>query len=282
MPETVTETSENITPAPDRSPSTSGPPVVPPVVRDSVGAILRRLGPAALLAAFWTFAPAIMGTTLLIRVGPISEWLRGLGDVGPVFYVACFVVAAGIGVLPTYSQAIVGGWAFGFWTGTAAALTGFVGGSIIGYAIARKIGRTRVEAELDRHPKWRTVRDALVKSGRLRTLLIVGLVRLPPNSPFSLTNLVLSTSGTPLWAYITGTALGMLPRTAVTVWLASNIGDTFDDRTVERPIWWLPMSFGITALVFVVLYFVGLHALNRATRDLAEPSAGAAAARPGG
>ena len=237
---------------------------------ESIATIARRLGPASILAAVWVTLPAIAGFTLLARLGPVSKWLNtheGLQGVG--IYTGGFIVLAGIGLLPTYSMALLGGWAFGVGVGTAAALAGFVGASAIGYAIAKPTARRRVEAELGRHKKWKRVRDAMLRSGPLKTLGIVTLVRVPPNSPFAMTNLVLASTGVPMWSYLLGTAAGMLPRTALAVWIASNIGDAFTKDTAKaaRPGWYLPVSIGVSVVMFVILYQIGKRSLERITRE---------------
>ena len=234
----------------------------------SLSAVASRLGPAGVLAAVWLFLPALGSIAIFWQIGPISAFFREHQTMGPVLYAAAFTLAAGIGVLPTYSQAFLGGWAFGPVVGTVAALCGFVGASLIGYAIAKPVGRDRVELELQRHPKWRIVRDALVKSGPLKTLGIVTLVRIPPNSPFSLTNLVLTTTGVPLWTYVLGTAVGMLPRTAVVVWLASQIEGELTKEAIRgsRSGWVLGVSIAVAVVVFVLLFEIGKRALARATR----------------
>ncbi|MEM7755086.1 MAG: VTT domain-containing protein [Planctomycetota bacterium] len=233
---------------------------------------IRRLGVAAWLGMLWFLLPAIGGLTLLfVFIGPASEWLRGHGDAGPYVYVGVFTLTAGIGILPTFAQAFVGGWAFGFVPGTLAALAGFVGASVVGRVIAKTLVRGKVTAEIDRHPKARAVRDALVGRGWLKTLGIVTLVRIPPNSPFSLTNGVLATTGVPLWIYIVGTAVGMLPRTAAVVWLGSEFALRFDEELTRgalkeaRPGWWLPVAVGLMVVVFVVLYQIGKRAIDRVT-----------------
>lgn len=247
--------------------STSQTPADP----SATPSVFQRLGPAAWLGLVWAFLPAIGGFVLLARVGPVSAWLRDHADTGPFIYTAGFIVAAGLGLLPTYAQAFVGGWAFGPVVGTAAALTGFVGASLIGYAIARPIGRDRVEAELSRNARARAVRDALVGSGRLKTLGIVTLVRVPPNSPFSLTNLVLATTGVPLWIYITGTAIGMLPRTAVVVWIASQVARQFEGELTKEAIkgaqqpWMLGLSIGVAVVVLLLLVHIGNKAIEKVT-----------------
>lgn len=224
-----------------------------------------RLGPAAWLGVAWTLLPALGGFALLYFIRPASGWLVSHGSAGLLVYALVFTATAGVGILPTYAQAFVGGWAFGLVPGTLAALTGFVGASLVGRVIAKTVARGKVNEEIDRHPKARIVRDALVGKGDLRALGIVTLVRVPPNSPFALTNGVLSTTGVSLWVYLVGTAVGMLPRTAAVVWLGTQIQGTLDGEALKeaRPGWWVPVAIGITVVVLVVLTKVGQRAIRR-------------------
>jgi len=70
-------------------------------------------------------------------------------------------------------------------------------------------------------------------------------VRIPPNSPFSLTNLALSTTGVPLWIYVLGTAVGMLPRTALVVWLASRVEGEITKEAMAREPGMLGVSIAV-------------------------------------
>ena len=81
--------------------------------------------------------------------------------------------AAGLGFLPTYAQSILGGWVFGVALGLPAALVGFTGEAWLGYEIARRVSKDRVEELIERNPKARVIRDALVGRGPWRTLLVV-------------------------------------------------------------------------------------------------------------
>ncbi|USO00047.1 MAG: TVP38/TMEM64 family protein [Phycisphaeraceae bacterium] len=244
-----------------------------PAHPESFSAIFKRLGPAAWLGILWALLPAIGGFTLLAFVGPVSEWLRAHETAGIAAYVAIFIAAAGLGFLPTYAQAFVGGWAFGPVTGTIAALSGFVGAAVVGYFIARTVGRDRVESEIQRNVKARAVRDALVGAGTARTLGIVTLVRIPPNSPFSITNLVLSTTGVPLWIYIVATAVGMLPRTALVVWLASQVQGALTRETIKgaQPKWVLYASIAVAVGVLFLLVHIGNKAIEKVTGGSQNP-----------
>jgi uncharacterized membrane protein YdjX (TVP38/TMEM64 family) len=181
----------------------------------------KQLGPTGLLALLWTIAPAVAGIALLGHMGQVSDWLLARPGTGLSIYVAVFIIAAGCGLLPTYAQAIVGGWVFGFMVGLPAALLGFTGAALLGYGISRCVSHDKVEQRINENAKARAVRDALVGHGPWRTFFIVALLRLPPNSPFALTNLAMASTGVALVPYVAGTFFGMLPRTAVAIFFAA-------------------------------------------------------------
>lgn len=247
-----------------RDPSTNSPATEPdpgagptPKPAAEQPSLFKRLGPAGLLGVAWVAMPPIAGMTLLIYMPTIADWLRGHQQSGYIFYIAVFILSAGFGVLPTYSQSLLAGYAFGVAAGIPAAWSGFVGASMIGYFIARTVSKDRVEREIASNPKAQAIKDALIGGGFWKTAGIVTLLRMPPNSPFALTNLVLSASGVGRRAFVLGTAVGMLPRTAAAVVIGSKVQDWAQQ---ERPWWW--MAAGI-ALTLVVLGVIGLLA-NRA------------------
>ena len=233
---------------------------------ETFGTAFRKLGPAGWLGVFAAVMPALGGLALLGSLGPVGAWFESHEFAGVMLYVAGFVVFAGFALLPTYAQAILGGWAFGFWMGLPAALVGFFGASLIGYELGKKASGDRAMKLLDEHPKWRAVRDAFVgeKLGFFRTLGMVTLVRVPPNSPFALTNILLSSVRVPRVAYALGTLIGMAPRTAIAVFLASEVeSQVFDKDAVPKPWWYWVAAIGTSLLVIVVLYIVGSKAVAR-------------------
>ena len=231
---------------------------------------VRSLGPSAILAAIWLLAPAVLGFTLLAYLGPVSDWLISLGSNGPIIFAVIFAVTSGLGILPTYAQAVLGGWVFGVALGLPAALAGFVGGSLIGWAIARLVSRRRVESAIERHPQARVIRQALVGRGFWKTLGIVSLIRIPPNSPFALTNLALAACGVRIPVYAIGTAIGMTPRTAVIVIVsaAAAASGAKDLQTfiADGPGMWVFIG-GLIALIVVlsVIASIAKRALRKAT-----------------
>ncbi|MGD9689035.1 MAG: TVP38/TMEM64 family protein [Phycisphaerales bacterium] len=238
---------------------------------DDAVLITHKLGVAAALGFLWTAAPAVLGIALLYFLGDIAAFLRTDLTFGWFGYVAVFIVSAGIGFLPTYGQSFLGGWVFGFRAGFPGAMLGFVGGSIIGYHIAQRVSKDRVMALLESDPKARRVRNALVGRGFWKTLAIVTLIRIPPNSPFALTNLVLASAGVNLLPFIIGTAVGMAPRTAIAVWVAakgSATGARDIQQFIESQPWWvIPAGFAVLFIVLAIIGAIANRALHEVTRE---------------
>ena len=239
----------------------------PVETKDTLGAIAARLGPAAALGGTWAVLPALGGIVLLWQMPQVSEWLRGEAGtdathltLGVVVYIAVFMITAGFGLLPTYAQALLAGYAFGTAIGFPAALAGFGGASLVGYVLARRVGRKQVQAELARHPKASAIRDALLGGRPLRALGIITLIRVSPNSPFALTNLVLATSGVPPLTFLAATLVGMAPRTLAAVMVGQQITDW---NNTTKPRWMIVGGIIITVAVFIILAWLANEALRR-------------------
>lgn len=250
---------------PETSPESTNEPK--PKNQDSIGAVLKRLGPAAWLGIAWATIPAIAGITLLVNMGTATRLLKGTDEnpglpleIGLALYITIFIITAGIGVLPTVSQAILAGFAFGVAWGFPAAMIGFGGASIIGYFIAGKIARKKVEDEIHKHPKAEIIRDAFIHHGKVRALVILTLLRVPPNSPFALTNYVMSVTGVKLVPFLIATIVGMAPRTFAAVWIGHQV-TSWDE--IEKPKWLI-----IGGMVLAVAILVGLGQLaNKAVEQ---------------
>jgi len=235
---------------------------------DSLGDILKRLGPAARLGIAWTIMPAVMGILLLTNMDFATRLLIGTEEdpglplpAGVAVYVGVFIITAGLGLLPTYSQAILAGFAFGITWGFPAALLGFGGASLVGYFIASTVARKRVEDELHHHPKAEIVRDAFIRHGFARALVILTLLRVPPNSPFALTNYVMSVTGVKVLPFLIATVVGMAPRTFAAVWIGSGI-ESWADR--DTPKWLVVGGIVLAIAILVVLGKLANKAIEQA------------------
>ena len=237
---------------------------------ESIGQVIKRLGPAAWLGIAWAIFPGVMGILLLTNMDFATRVLIGTPEepglpmlAGIALYVGIFIITAGLGLLPTYSQAILAGFAFGVAWGFPAALIGFGGASIIGYFIAGRVARKKVEAEIHNHPKAEIVRDAFIRHGFARALFILTLLRVPPNSPFALMNYVMSVSGVKLVPFLIATIIGMAPRTFVAVWIGAQV-DSWDE--IEKPKWLIVGGIVMAVVILLALGQVANKAIEQAMK----------------
>jgi uncharacterized membrane protein YdjX (TVP38/TMEM64 family) len=245
-------------------------------------AFLRALGPAGLLAAGALFLPPLGSLVLFWQFPAAGAWLRGHEALGIVIYVSAFAVLAGLALLPTYAQSALGGFAFGMMFGVPAALGGFVGGAFIGYLVASRVSGDRVDKALANKPKMRAVRDALVGRAQaneghafLKTFGTVALLRLPPNSPFALTNLLLASSKVPILPFLLGTAVGMLPRTALAVVVGAGVHDALSKEALEQatPRWVWFVGIAVTLGIVAVFGRIANKAIERVAAEQAKEQA---------
>jgi len=235
--------------------------------------LFRRLGPAGPLAIISSTLPAIGGFTLLFLLNLLGPWLKEHGATGVLIYVLCYAGLSGAALLPTYAQAALGGWAFGFAIGFPAALGGVLGGAMLGYALGRWAAGDRVVGLIEEHRRWKAVHAELVGSGFWRTLLIVTLVRLPPSSPFAITNLVLSATRVRPLAYGLGTLLGLAPRTGAAVFIAAGVKELTFDQAGNKWMWIIGIA--LTLIVVLIIGQMAARAVARlGTADTAASSVG--------
>ena len=243
----------------------------------------RNLGPTGWLGLLNLIMPPLAGLALLWAMGAtnIGPWMKSHGAIAVVFYAVAFAVLAGLSLLPTYAQAALGGWAFGVAWGLPAALVGFVGGALIGYGLARRLSGDRIEAIIDKKPKWKAVRDALVgtsaqagdrnwRSNFWRSTGMIALLRLPPNSPFAFTNTLMASVKVPAVEFGLGTMLGMLPRTAIAVIIGAGLS-TFSKSNLESaaPKWLWAVGIGVTLAIVLIVGIIANKAIDRMSKGQA-------------
>ncbi|MGV6815583.1 MAG: TVP38/TMEM64 family protein [Phycisphaerales bacterium] len=234
-------------------------------------AMLRRLGPAAILGVAWSAIPSFAGVLLILNMEPIRLALVGDGSssahlaIGMLVYLIGFVLLAGFGCLPTVSQAILAGYAFGVPMGLSLALLGFGGASLVGYELVGRIARGRVEDELQRKPKAVLVRDALVHASERQSLLLVTLLRASPSAPFALTNLLLGSLGVSRWVFFFGTVFGMLPRTLAAVLIGQQFTELSDG--IEKPRWMIVAGIVAVIALVVLVSKIAAKALQRVAQQ---------------
>ncbi len=102
--------------------------------------------------------------------------------------------------------------------------------------------------------------------GFWKTLGMVALLRLPPNSPFALTNLVMASVRVPRLPFLLGTIVGMLPRSALAVVIGAGLSD-FSREALKKaaPGWVWIASIAVAVAVVVVISSMASKAVAKFT-----------------
>ena len=219
-----------------------------------------KLTPIALIT---TFLPMV-GTTVLFIVGyPLGEWLKENPGAGAVGYAFGVMIFCGLALVPTNVIGVIGGFAFGFYLGLLILITAIVGASFISFLIHGRIIGNKVPDLAEKHPKAGAVYRALVGQGFTRTATIILLIRLSIIMPFALTNFILASAKVSTATFLTGTFLGMLPRSAAVVLAGAGLSEL----SLETPSDFWTISFGIAATLIsiIAISIISRRALERFT-----------------
>jgi uncharacterized membrane protein YdjX (TVP38/TMEM64 family) len=183
---------------------------------------------------------------------PVAEWAtsladraRGTGGLGVAVFFAAYVVATVV-LLPGSLLTLAAGFAYGPVWGLAIASPASVAGATCAFLLGRTVLRGWAARKVAASPRARAIDAAVEREG----FKLVLLLRLSPLIPFNLLNYALSVTRVRLAAYVLASFIGMLPVTALYVYLGSLAPAAAELSTASR-------SGGGTR---TILYVVGLLA----------------------
>ncbi|MDX2132144.1 MAG: VTT domain-containing protein [Planctomycetota bacterium] len=233
--------------------------------------LMEKLGAAGPLAIASAILPLLGSLVLFANADAVRDALRAQGELGWATFVIGFAVLSGLALLPTYAQSGMAGYIFGAAWGAAGAVLGCVGGALIGYVVARTVAGERVKRAVHENPKWKAASEALLGESHSlrRTTGMVSLIRLPPNSPFAITNLAMAGLRVRPDAYMIGTLVGITPRTVLAAFIGAGVQETFTRESWSQAM--PPVVFyGAIGLGLVVVFIIGriaMRAVDRAAQQ---------------
>ncbi|MCC6215999.1 MAG: TVP38/TMEM64 family protein [Polyangiaceae bacterium] len=146
----------------------------------------------------------------------LVQWAQAAGAAGMLGFAGAYL-AATVFLLPGSVLTLGAGFAYGPALGTLLVSPVSVAGATIAFLIARSAARAWVAARVARDPRFTALDAALGDRG----LQLVLLLRLSPAFPFNLLNYALGLTRVRFCDYVVGSWLGMLPGTALFVYLGS-------------------------------------------------------------
>ena len=201
---------------------------------------------AAAVVAALVFLPVASSVERLI------EWIRGAGAIGVVVFAVAYVLATVL-VVPGALLTLGAGFAYGPLLGTLLVSPVSVLSATISFALGRTVARDWIVGRINGDPRFAAVDAAIGREG----FKIVVLLRLSPVFPFSVLNYALGITRVRLRDYVLGSFVGMLPATAMYVYLgslvttAASIGGDAPEHASRQVVYWLGLGATVLATIFI-------------------------------
>lgn len=202
--------------------------------------------PAALVVAIsaaWFVLP------LEQWVQSFTDWIESLGVWGGPFFAAVYVIATVV-LAPGSLFTIAAGLVFGLVWGLPIVLVGATIGAALAFLIARYLVRDRIEAMIERRPKFKAVDRAVTEEG----WKIVLLLRLTPVVPFNIQNYCFGLTKIEFWRYVVATFVGIIPGTLLYLYIGA-IGGALvgGEGQWGTPPQWIFFGVGLVATIVVAV-----------------------------
>jgi len=207
--------------------------------------VLWALGVVAVVAlGRYLDAPALLRQAL--------DGIAGLGAWGVVLFVLLYV-AATVLFLPGWILTLGAGAVFGLGRGIVIVSLSATLGATAAFLVGRYLAREWVARKIEGNPRFRAIDQAVAREG----WKIVGLTRLSPVFPFNLLNYAFGLTRVSIRDYVLASWIGMLPGTAMYVYLGSLAGTlaaASAGRGERAPAEWALYAVGLLATVAVTVY----------------------------
>lgn len=204
----------------------------------SAGLVILALG------LMWQFVPLAKPDMVRAELAALAG-----NPLAPVIVVLVFVIG-GFLMFPVTVLIAATAAAFGPWLGFGYAALGALLSALATYALGSLIGRRTLRDFLG--PKLNRVRQRVARRG----VLAVAAIRMVPIAPFTVINLAAGASAIPVFDYMAGTLLGMLPSLIMISAIGNQLAriltlpTPFDLAVLTAAVAaWIALSIGVQAVI---------------------------------
>ncbi len=203
-----------------------------------------------LLAALLLAIVLVLGRVLNVAEYLLQamHWIDSLGFTGVFAYIGLYGMLSVL-LVPGSILTLAAGAVFGVVRGSIYASLGSTLGATLAFLLGRYVARDSVRRLVNRKPVLSAVDQAIGREG----WKIVGLLRLSPVVPWSMSNYVYGVTAVRPISYVLASWIGMLPGTVVYVYIGSLLGIVAVDRDGMTPGQWFLTVAGLIATVAVTV-----------------------------
>jgi uncharacterized membrane protein YdjX (TVP38/TMEM64 family) len=199
------------------------------------------------------YLAAVILLFVAARFIPLQDLLRqaldaiaALGPWAPVVFVGIYVVAT-VFLIPGSVLTLGAGAAFGLGQGIIIVSIASTLAATCAFLVARYLARDAIARRMEGNERFAAIDQAVAAEG----WKIVLLTRLSPVFPYTLLNYVFGLTRIKLGHYVLASWIGMLPATAMFVYLGSLANVAARSRT---PAEWALYGVGLLATVVVTIF----------------------------
>ncbi len=180
------------------------------------------------------------------------DWIDTLGPWGPIVFIITYILATVL-FLPGSLLTLGAGLLFGPISGSIYVSIAATLGATCAFLVGRYVARGWVSKQIEGNEKFKAIDEAVAEEG----WKIVGLTRLSPIFPFNLLNYSFGLTQVSLRDYFFASWIGMMPGTAMYVYLGSlagslaTLGTEGRARTTAE---WILYGVGLLATIAVTVY----------------------------
>ena len=174
---------------------------------------------AFLLVAVGAATTLAWNTNLAVWLSPerVQTFLEGLGPWAPAVYVGMMALAVVASPIPSLPLDLAAGAAFGPFTGGVLSVLGAEIGAVIGFSIARALGRDAIARLLGANLAF------CDQCARRQLATVIFVARLLPVFSFDLVSYGAGLTAIPLRSFALATLLGMIPPTFALTYFGSGM-----------------------------------------------------------
>ena len=174
------------------------------------------------LVTFFTIHHHFEKTCLILIAGNLDQvikLIRSWGVAAPLMSVLLMITQAIVAPIPAFLITAANGMVFGSFLGALISWIGALMGALTSFYIARLFKKVALR-KIVRNQK---AAEFIIHAGEKRCFYVILLSRLLPFISFDIISYMAGLSGISPWAFILGTALGMLPATIIYTFIGHEI-----------------------------------------------------------
>ena len=174
------------------------------------------------LVTFFTIHHHFEKTCLILIAGNLDQvikLIRSWGVAAPLMSVLLMITQAIVAPIPAFLITAANGMVFGSFWGALISWIGALMGALTSFYIARLFKKVALR-KIVRNQK---TAEFIIHAGEKRGFYVILLSRLLPFISFDIISYMAGLSGISPWAFILGTALGMLPATIIYTFIGHEI-----------------------------------------------------------